>query len=67
VAATRLPGAADFATVGALHSFLMSNPEVIAMTRRFLAGNTLHESGAAAPIPIPAKPAHDSTAGADTP
>lgn len=50
VANTRLPGAADFMTVRQLHSFLMDNPEVIAATRRFLAGGALREGGDREPI-----------------
>jgi pimeloyl-ACP methyl ester carboxylesterase len=50
VANTRLPGAADFMTVRQLHSFLMDNPEVIAATRRFLAGGALRENGEREPI-----------------
>lgn len=33
---TKLPGAADFMTVSALHSFLMGHPDVINSTMRFL-------------------------------
>ncbi len=36
VESTKLPGAADFATVKCLHSFLMSNPTVIDYVLRFL-------------------------------
>jgi len=48
---TRLPGAADFMTVNQIHSFLMTNPEVIAATRRFLKTGALRENGEQEPIP----------------
>ncbi len=48
---TRLPGAADFMTVPALHSFLMFNDDVIAATRRFLKEGALREGGETRPIP----------------
>jgi pimeloyl-ACP methyl ester carboxylesterase len=51
LACTRLPGAKDFMTVGALHSFLMSDPTVIAATVRFLRTGALRESGKTEPIP----------------
>lgn len=47
---TKLPGAADFMTAPALHSFLMFNEEVIAATRRFLREGALRESGEREPI-----------------
>ncbi len=50
VAATRLPGAADFLTVPVLHSFLMSNTDVIAACRRFLETGALRENGVREPI-----------------
>jgi len=50
VAATRLPGAADFLAVPVLHSFLMSNAEVIAACRRFLETGSLRENGIPEPI-----------------
>jgi pimeloyl-ACP methyl ester carboxylesterase len=46
VASTRLPGAADFLTVTALHSFLMGHAEVIDATVRFLREGKLRENGA---------------------
>jgi pimeloyl-ACP methyl ester carboxylesterase len=51
VAATRLPGAADFMTVNKLHSFLMADAEVIEATLRFLQTGALREGGAREPIP----------------
>lgn len=36
VESTRLPGAADFATAKSLHTFLVVEPAVVDMTRRFL-------------------------------
>lgn len=56
VDATRLPGAADFLTAPAIHSFLMGDETVIAATRRFLASGVLRESGEAEPIAAPAAP-----------
>ena len=50
VSNTRLPGAVDFMTVEALHSFLMDNEEVIAATVRFLKTGALRESGVREPI-----------------
>jgi pimeloyl-ACP methyl ester carboxylesterase len=51
LACTRLPGAKDFMTVHALHSFLMREPDVIAATVRFLRTGVLRESGETEPIP----------------
>ncbi len=48
---TRLPGAADFATVRCLHSFLMSDPDAIEMTARFLKEGKLRAEGDRQPIP----------------
>jgi pimeloyl-ACP methyl ester carboxylesterase len=48
---TKLPGAADFMTVPALHSFLMFNDDVIAATRRFLKEGALREGEKKEPIP----------------
>ena len=50
---TRLPGAADFMTVTAMHSFLMNSPGVISATERFLKTGVLRESGETHPIPLP--------------
>jgi pimeloyl-ACP methyl ester carboxylesterase len=52
VASTRLPGAADFLTVTCWHTFLMSHPDVIAATNRFLTTGRLREDGDAQPIPM---------------
>ncbi len=51
VACTRLPGAADFATFPALHSFLMKNGDIIAAGERFLRTGALREEGPRQPIP----------------
>lgn len=51
LACTRLPGAKDFMTVHALHSFLMRDPDVIAATARFLRTGAFRESGETEPIP----------------
>jgi pimeloyl-ACP methyl ester carboxylesterase len=48
---TQLPGAADFLTVRAMHSFLMSNPEVMAATEHFLRTGALRETGDKQPLP----------------
>ncbi len=53
VDATRLPGAADFITLNAMHSFMMSNAEVQSATVRFLKTGSLRDGGAAQPIPRP--------------
>ena len=50
VASTRLVGAADFATVPALHSFLISDPVVADMTGRFLREGRLRAEGDREPI-----------------
>lgn len=51
VASTRLPGAADFLTVPALHTFMLSNPAVIEASLRFLTTGRLRADGPAEPIP----------------
>lgn len=48
---TLLPGAADFLTVQAMHSFLMNSPAVIAATTQFLKTGALRETGEKHPIP----------------
>jgi pimeloyl-ACP methyl ester carboxylesterase len=50
---TRLPGAADFMTVTAMHSFLMNSPAVITATERFLTTGVLRDTGETQPIPHP--------------
>jgi len=55
VASTRLPGAADFMTVNALHSFLVYRDDVIGATAHFLQTGRLRKKGR--PHPIPRKPA----------
>jgi pimeloyl-ACP methyl ester carboxylesterase len=51
VASTRLAGAADFATVPNIHTFLIGDPEVVGMTRRFLKEGRLRAEGDRQPIP----------------
>ncbi|HVJ67167.1 MAG TPA: alpha/beta fold hydrolase [Caulifigura sp.] len=67
VSSTRLPGAADFMTVPTLHSFLMSDPAVIASTTRFLKSGRLSADTAANPIPVLPSPAGDSIRSTVTP
>lgn len=50
VVSTRLPGAADFAMVKCLHSFLMRDPSVAEMTIRFLKDGKLRAEGDCQPI-----------------
>ena len=57
VEATALPGAADFMTVPALHSFMMSHPAVQSSTLHFLRTGALHKDSPRQPIPIPVAPA----------
>lgn len=52
VASTRLAGAADFATVRAIHSRLLWNDEVFAQTVSFLKDGRLRAEGEAQPIGI---------------
>jgi len=49
VAATRLPGAADFIEIPALHSTMMWNPEVIAASLRFFKTGALRADGVRSP------------------
>lgn len=51
VASTRLPGATDFMTIPAMHSFLMTNEQVVAATNRFLTTGALRVDGDRHPIP----------------
>ena len=53
VASTRLPGAADFAVVECLHSFLVRHAGAIDYTARFLKTGRLREKGDPHPIPRP--------------
>lgn len=48
---TRLPGATDFMTVPAIHSFLMNNPAVIDASLRFLKEGQLRSEPGRTPIP----------------
>lgn len=48
---TKLPGAADFMKVSALHSFLMGHPVVIDATIRFLKEGKFRAEGPPQPIP----------------
>jgi pimeloyl-ACP methyl ester carboxylesterase len=50
VESTKLAGAADFATVPSLHTFLIGEPAVVEMTRRFLDEGRLREQGEPQPI-----------------
>lgn len=50
VKCTRLPGAADFATVPCLHTFLMRDKQAADYTLRFLQTGRLREDGAPQPI-----------------
>ncbi|MCA9078978.1 MAG: alpha/beta fold hydrolase [Planctomycetaceae bacterium] len=52
VDAARLPGAADFMTVPALHSFLMDDATVQNATIHFLKQGSLREDGTTHPIPV---------------
>lgn len=56
VASTRLPGAADFMTVRALHSFMMANDDAVDATVRFLKDGCLRADGNRHPIPKQKKP-----------
>lgn len=51
LASTRLPGAADFATVKCLHSFISSNPQAIKYVMNFLKNAQFRTDGPAEPIP----------------
>lgn len=53
IQSTRLAGAADFATVRSLHSFLMNQPESIEMSVRFLQTGALRATGERRPIALP--------------
>ena len=51
VESTRLAGAQDFLLVPVMHSFLMSNSEIIDATSHFLQHGRFRENGPAEPIP----------------
>jgi pimeloyl-ACP methyl ester carboxylesterase len=50
VESTKLTGAADFATVPTIHTFLIGEPAVVDMTRRFLLEGKLRSEGSPQPI-----------------
>jgi hypothetical protein len=50
VESTRLAGASDFLTVRAMHTFMLSNPEAIEATVRFLETGHFRKNGARQPI-----------------
>lgn len=52
VESTKLPGATDFITVRRLHSFMVSAPDVLDLTERFLTEGHLREKGDAHPLPL---------------
>jgi pimeloyl-ACP methyl ester carboxylesterase len=59
---TLLPGAADFLTVQAMHSFLMNHSQVITATEHFLRTGALRETGDKQPLPrIPAVRTSEAT------
>ncbi len=58
VESTRLPGAADFATVPTIHTFLIGDNAVVDMTRRFLHEGRLRAQGDPQPIPVANKDAN---------
>lgn len=53
VASTRLPGAADFITVPALHSFIMRDERAVEFAVRFITEGQLRAEGSPHPIPVP--------------
>jgi pimeloyl-ACP methyl ester carboxylesterase len=55
VESTRLPGAADFLLVRSMHTFLLSNPDAITATVRFLDTGHFRKDGSRKPIPGTAK------------
>jgi pimeloyl-ACP methyl ester carboxylesterase len=55
VESTKLPGATDFLMVRAIHTFLLSNPEAIEATVRFLDTGHFRKNGVRKPIPRNAK------------
>lgn len=59
VESTKLVGAVDFATVPALHTFLIGDPQVADMTKRFLREGRLRAKGP--PQPIVTEPAAPET------
>lgn len=59
VASTRLPGAADFALVPALHTPLIGNSQTLEYALRFLKEGRLREQGDREPIEAAAPPAID--------
>ena len=57
---TKLPGAADFITIPALHSFLMTNKSAIAYTIHFLKHGRFRADGDPHPIPVVGKSAEEA-------
>ncbi|MCA9067453.1 MAG: alpha/beta fold hydrolase [Planctomycetaceae bacterium] len=57
VESARLPGAADYAAIQCLHSFIMNHAETIAYTSHFLKTGQFRKAGEKQPIPIPPKEA----------
>lgn len=53
ITSTRLPGAADFVTVPAIHSFIMCDERAIEYAVRFIATGRLRADGPPHPIPKP--------------
>ncbi|MBD3674287.1 MAG: alpha/beta fold hydrolase [Planctomycetaceae bacterium] len=58
---TKLPGAADFMKVSALHSFLMGHPAVIDATVRFLEEGKFRANEPAQPLPAEQKENSEAT------
>jgi pimeloyl-ACP methyl ester carboxylesterase len=55
VESTRMPGASDFLLVRSIHTFLLSNPDAISATLRFLDTGHFRKDGSNKPIPRVAK------------
>lgn len=55
VESTKLPGAADFAVINGMHSFLARNARAIELTVNFFKTGKLHEIGNRNPIPAAAE------------
>ena len=59
VESARLPGAADYAPVQCLHSFIMNHADTIAYTSHFLKTGQFRKEGEKQPIPVPPKQAEE--------